>query len=180
MARWLISVLTAVVLLAGCGGDSGSSASEDYANGACSNLSTWVTTVDGAAKSLGDAGLSIDRDDVQTAVSDVSDATDTLVDDLKQLGPPETDAGTQAKSELDTLGTTLAQQVDTVEQALNEGGSALTLATTVTTALSTAAGAVESTYQSLRGLDPGGELQDGFENAEDCESLKDQLEAIGS
>jgi hypothetical protein len=137
-------------------------------------VSTWVSTVDGAA------GLSIDRDDVQTAVTDVSDATETLVDDLKQLGPPETDAGTQAKSELDSLGTTLAQQVDTVEGALNGGGSALALATTVTTALSTAAGAVESTYQSLLGLDPDGELADGFENADDCESLRDQLEAIGS
>ena len=179
MGRWQISVLTAVVLLAGCGGDSGSSASEDYANDVCSNLSTWVTTVDGAAKSLGEAGLSIDRDDVQKAVSDVSDATDTLVDDLKQLGPPETDAGTQAKSELDSLGNTLAQQVDTVEGALNGGGSAIALATTVTTALSTAADAVESTYQSLQGLDLGGELQNGFENAEDCKSLSDQLEAIG-
>jgi hypothetical protein len=179
MARWLISVLAAVGLLAGCGGDSGSSTSEDYANDVCSNLSTWVTSVDGAAKSLGDAGLSIDRDDVQTAVSDASEATDTLVDDLKQLGPPETEAGTEAKSQLDSLGTTLAQQVDMVEEALNSGGSALDLATTVTTALSTAADAVESKYQSLRGLDPGGELQDGFENAEDCESLRDQLEAIG-
>jgi methyl-accepting chemotaxis protein len=180
VARWQIGVLAAVVLVAGCGGDSGSSASEEYANDVCSNLSTWVTSVDGAAKSLGDAGLSIDGDDVQTAVSDVSAATDTVVDDLKQLGPPQTDAGTQAKSELDSLGNTLAQQVDTVEQALNGGGSAIDLAATVTTALSTAADAVESTYQSLRGLDPGGELQDGFENAEDCKSLSDQLEAIGS
>lgn len=178
MARWLISVLAAIGLLAGCGGDSGSSASEDYASDVCSNLSTWVTAVDGAAKSLGDAGLAIDRDDVQTAVSDVSEATDTLLDDLKEVGPPETEAGTQAKSELDSLGSKLAEQVDTVEQALNEGGSALAIATTVTTALSTAVGAVESTYQSLRGLDPGGELEDSFENAEDCESLRDQLEAI--
>jgi hypothetical protein len=179
VAWWKICVLAGAVLLAGCGGDSGSSASEEYANDVCSSLSTWITAVDGTAKALGDAGLSIERDDVETAVRDVSEATDTLVDDLKQLGSPETDAGTQAKSELDSLGTTLAQQVDTVEQALNGGGSPLALATTVTTALSTAAGAVESTYQGLQGLDPGGELEDGFENAEDCKSLRDQLEAIG-
>lgn len=179
MTRWLIGVLAAVCLLAGCGGDSGSSASEEYANDVCSTLSTWVTAVDGTARSLGDAGLSIDEDDVRTAVSDVSEATDTLVDDLKQLGPPETDAGTQAKSELDSLGTTLEQQVDTVEQALDGSGSPLALAASVTAALSVAATAAEQTYQSLKGLDPGGELQDGFEQAEGCESLNDQLDDVG-
>jgi hypothetical protein len=167
------------VLLAGCGGDSGSSTSEEYANDVCSNLSTWVTAVDGAAKSLGDAGLSIDSGDVQTAVGDVGDATDTLADDLKQLGPPETDAGNQAKSELDSLASTLRQQLDTIEEALDSGGGALAIAT-VTTALSAAVSDVESTYQSLQGLDPGGELENGFKDAENCKSLNDQLEAIGS
>lgn len=180
MARWSISALVAVVLLTGCGGDSGSSASEDYANSVCSNLSTWVTDLQGVATSLEDAGVSIDKSDIETAVNDVSEATATLVDELGQLGPPETDAGNQAKSELDSLGTTLTQQVDTVEQAVNDGDGALSLATTVTSALSTATAAVESTYQSLQGLDPGGELEDGFKNADDCASLSDQLDAIGS
>ena len=180
MARWQISVLAAVVLLAGCGGDSGSSASEDYANSVCGNLSTWVTDVNGAITSLTDAGLATDKEDVQSAVDQATGATDDLLSSLEELGPPETDAGEQAKSELDSLGETLRSQIDTVERALDADTGAVALAATVTAALSTAASAVESTYNDLRGLDPGGELEEGFQNADDCKSLRDQVDAIGS
>jgi hypothetical protein len=180
MARWQISVLAAVVLLAGCGGDSGSSASEDYANSVCGDLSTWVTDVNGAITSLTDAGLATDKEDVQSAVDQATGATNDLLSSLEALGPPETDAGEQAKSELDSLGSTLRSQIDMIEQALDADGGAVALAATVTAALSTAASAVESTYNDLRGLDPGGELEEGFQNADDCKSLRDQVDAIGS
>jgi hypothetical protein len=170
----------AVVLLAGCGGDSGSSASEDYANSVCGELSTWVTDVNGAITSLTDAGLATDKEDVQSAVDQATGATDDLLSNLKELGAPETDAGQQAKSELDNLGSTLRSQIDTVEQALDADSGAVAIAATVTAALSTAASAVESTYNDLRALDPGGELEEGFQNADDCKSLRDQVDAIGS
>ena len=179
MARWQLSVLAAVVVLTGCGGDSGSSASEDYANNVCSDLSTWVTDVNGAITSLTDAGLATDRDDVQSSVDQATEATNDLLSSLEGLGQPETDAGEQAKSELDSLGATLRQQIETVEQALDADTGAVALAAAVTAALSTAASAVESTYNDLRGLDPGGELEDAFQNADDCESLREQVDEIG-
>jgi hypothetical protein len=180
VARWQTTALVAVVLLAGCGGDSGSSASEDYANSVCSDLSTWVTDVDGAITSLTDAGLATDKEDVQSSVDQAKDATNDLLNNLEDLGPPETDAGEQAKSELDSLGATLRKQIETVEQALDANTGAVALAATVTAALSTAASAVESSYNELKGLDPGGELEDAFKNAEDCKSLQDQVDEIGS
>jgi hypothetical protein len=180
VARWQLSVLAAVLLLAGCGGDSGSSASEDYANSVCGDLSTWVTDVNGAITSLTDAGLATDRDDVQSSVDQATEATNELLSSLEALGPPETDAGEQAKSELDSLGATLRQQIETVEQALDADTGAVALAATVTAALSTAASAVESTYNDLRRLDAGGELEDAFQNADDCESLREQVDEIGS
>lgn len=99
---------------------------------------------------------------------------------LKQLGPPETDDGTEAKNEIDALGTTLTQQVDTIEQALASGGGALAQASTITAAASTAANAVESTYQSLKELDPAGELQDSFKDSDECKELGEELENVGS
>jgi hypothetical protein len=107
-------------------------------NSVCSDLSTWVTSLQGTAQSLADAGLSIDKDAIRTAVSEASDATDTLVNDLKELDPPESEDGQKAKSELDSLGTELKEQVDTVEQALDSNADALSLASTVATAVSTA------------------------------------------
>jgi hypothetical protein len=181
MARLQIGVLaTAVVLLAGCGGDSGSSASDDYANDVCSNLSMWVGDQQDSLKSLKDKGASITREDVKAALGDVRDSTQVLVRNLGELGPPETDDGTQAKNDLDSLGTTLTNQVDTIEQALASGGDVLAQTSTITAAVATAANAVESTYQSLKELDPAGELQDSFQDSDECKELGDELENAGS
>ena len=169
----------AVGLLAGCGGD-GSSESEDYANGVCSSLSTWVTDVQETIQSLTGSGLGTSRDDIQSAFNQTKDATDTLANDLDGLGPPETEDGQQAKSELDSLETELSQQLDMVEQALRSGGGVTAIAAQVSTAVSAAANAVNTTYQDLQGLDPAGELGDAFQSSDDCQSLQDQLQNLGS
>jgi membrane protein implicated in regulation of membrane protease activity len=169
----------AVIALAGCGGDD-SNAAEDYANSVCGVLSNWVADQQATVKSLRDAGLSITAEDLQAAAGDVRDSTQVLVRDVADLDPPDTDAGSQAKSELNSLGTKLREQVNTVEQALSGGGSMLSQVSTVTAAASTAATELQETYDSLKGLDPGGELQEGFEDADDCKTLNDQLDEIRS
>ena len=50
---------------------------------------------------------------------------------------------------------------------------------TVTTALATASAAVKSTFESLQSIDSDGELRDGFENAESCDSFREQVDTIG-
>jgi methyl-accepting chemotaxis protein len=179
MARWQILVLAAVALLAGCGGD-GSSASEDYANSVCSSLSAWVTDVQETIQSLTDAGLATSREDIQQAFDQTKDSTDTLVADLEAQGPPDSEDGRQAKSELDELAAELRRQLDAIQQALDSGGGVTAIAAEVSTAVSAAANAVNTTYQDLQGLDPAGELSDAFQNSEDCQALGDQLNEIGS
>jgi hypothetical protein len=175
-----IALAVTVVALAGCGGeDDGSSASEDYANRVCGQLSMWAADQRDTLTSLKDAGLSITKEDVQTAVGDVRDSTEVLVSDLKGLDPPETDEGQQAKTELENLGTKLTQQLDTVQQALDANTGVAALASTVTTALSTAATDVNSTLDELENLDSG-EVKDAFQDSDDCKSLRDEVENIGS
>jgi hypothetical protein len=168
-------------LLAGCGGgdDNDSSASEDYANSVCGQLSTWVGDQRDTVASLQDAGLSVTREDLAAAVGDVRDSTQVLVEDLRDDDPPDTDAGNQAKSELDSLGTTLTEQVDTVQQALDANTGVVALASTVTTALSTATSAVKSTLDELQNLDSG-ELKDAFQDSDDCAMLREVVEDIDS
>jgi membrane protein implicated in regulation of membrane protease activity len=168
-----------VLTLAACGGDD-ESASEEYANGVCSSLSRWVTDVQSAAQSVGDQGLAIEEEDIRAAVDDVRDATARLVDDVEELGPPETEAGNQARTELDELGTELTQQVETVEEALDSGQGVAAIVATVTASISAAATAVQATYDNLRNLDAAGELEDAFTNSDDCEALRNELENIGS
>ena len=113
---------------------------------------------------------------MKSATEDIKVATDDLVDGIGDLEPFETETGNQARTELNQLGTQLQQQLDEVEQE-SESGS-LSLAT-VTTQLATASAAVRSTYESLLSLDSSGELRDGFENAESCDSFREQVDTLG-
>ena len=146
-----------MLALAACGGSS-DSASETYANGVCSELSTWITDLEAEFKTLTDAGLSTDKSDLQDAVDQASDKTETMVADIKELGPPETDAGNQVKSELDALGTQLTEQVDTIKRALDSSAPVLSQVSTVTAAFSTMANDLSTTWDSVKNLDPGNEL----------------------
>jgi membrane protein implicated in regulation of membrane protease activity len=175
-----VALLAAIVLaLAGCGGDE-TSASEEYANGVCSSISTWVTDVQATVQSITDAGLATSRDDIERAFDETQQATDTLLEDLQGLGPPDTEDGQQAQEELDALGTQLRQQLDVIEQAIDSGEGLPAIAAQVSTAISAAANAVNTVYQDLQGLDPAGELRDAFENSDDCNALGDQLNEIRS
>jgi hypothetical protein len=176
VARWLI-VLATLVVLAGCGGDE-PSASEDYANSVCSSLSTWVTDVQATIQSLQESGLSTSREDIQSAFDQTKGATDALVNDLEQAGAPETEDGQAAQEQLDALATQLRQQLDLIREALDSGQGLTAIAATVSTAVSAAANAVNTTYENLKGLDPAGELRDAFENSDDCNALEEQLGEI--
>jgi membrane protein implicated in regulation of membrane protease activity len=175
----LTVALALALAVAGCGGGGGEESAESWANDVCSSLSTWVSDVDETVSSVTDAGLAIDEDDVQEAVDQVTEATDTLAEDLEELGPPETEGGEEARSELESLTTTLRSEVETVRQAVDSESGA-ELASTVTASLSTASADVSSTLENLEGVDPGGELEDGFENADECDSFREQIEDLGS
>ena len=111
-------------------------------------------------RSLADEGLSLDEGSVEAATEDVKSATDELIRRaLADLERPETEAGEQARSELDELGTQLRQQLDEIEQPSRPARSLVT----VTAALATAAATVSSTFETLQSLDSGEELRDGFE-----------------
>jgi membrane protein implicated in regulation of membrane protease activity len=166
-------------LLVGCGG-SDESSSETYANDVCSSFNTWVTSLEETTNTLKDEGLSISKDDIRTAVDDAGAATDLLVTNLKDAGPPDSEDGDKAKSELETLQNQLKHQVDVVEDAVASGGSTLSLVSTVTTAISTAASDVQATFNELDNLNPAGELSDAFKNSDDCKTLRDDIQNLGS
>jgi hypothetical protein len=178
----LRAALIAVVVLAvaGCGGDSEPSASEDYANKVCSSFSTWLTDVQSTAQTVTDAGLGTTKDDIQSAVNDVGDATDQLDSDLKAAGPPDSEDGQKAASEVESLMSELRDQLATIQSALDSNAGILSIASTVSTAVSTSLQDLETTYDNLKDLDPAGELRDAFQDADDCNSLQDQVDQIRS
>ena len=178
----LVVVLTLMLALCGCGGDDdgGDDASaESWAGSVCSNLSEWITDVDASVKSVTDEGLGINEDSLRDAVDEAKTATDDVRSDLDQLEAPDTEAGEQAKEELDNLRDELQEQADAVERAVEENGGPLEVAGTVAAALSTAINQLEESFENLQDVDPGGEIEDAFRNS-DCDSLRAQIEDIRS
>jgi hypothetical protein len=177
-----LAVLALAFTLAGCGGgDNGPpSASEDYANTVCRDLSSWVAAQQATLKSLEDASSSISREDLRAAVVHVSDSTQVLfLIGLEPLDAPASDPGKQAKTELDNLEMKLAPRFRMLMHALDANTGVVALASMLTSALSTGINDVKSTLDELQNLDSD-ELKDAFQDSDECKMLRDEVESIGS
>lgn len=100
-------------------------------------------------------------------------ATGTLGDDVKGLGPPETDAGQQAEETLTELAGSLEEAAGTLQQTLEEAGGGLTgllqAVPAITATFSSMADAVGQAFAEREQLDAKGELEQAFADAESCE-----------
>jgi hypothetical protein len=173
----LVVVLLAVA--AGCGGST-PSASEQWAESACSATDDWATKMNGYVDDVRGAVTSPSADSVttiQTAVTNGTQSTKQLTTDLKALGPPPSDG--QAAAQVNSFTTQLQQTADQVQgqaQAIQEGSSASDIATavgTIATEVSAALTKGKSTFDSLR--QANSELKEGFENADSCQQLQDDF-----
>jgi phage-related protein len=168
-------VVAAAVLVAGCGKSSSTSSSSspsDWANGLCSALATWSSSVKSAANSL--KGGNVSESSLKSAAGDIKDASNTLVDDLKGLGKPNTTGGQQAKDAVDQLSSEVKTDVGKMQSAVDNASGlsgAVAAASTVSATLSTMATQINSTASKLDQADAKGELQKAFKDAPACSSL---------
>jgi len=169
LAGLLVSL---VVLAVGCGKSKPPTA-KDWANGVCSALSTWTTSMTSAADSL--KGGNVTRDSVKNAAEDAKSATAKLTSDLKKLGKPNTSSGSQAQQTVDQLSSQVSEGVDSIQTTVknvSSVSSAIDAVTTVSSTLKTLKNDITAAYNTLSKLDPGSELQQAFKSAPDCASFR--------
>jgi len=179
MRRTLSATVVAVLALvaASCGGsDESSSVSPavEWADGFCTAITTWgdsLTSVTGQLSSPSSLSTSA----LEDAANDVKSSTETLVDDLKGLGAPDTESGQAVKDSIDELSATLESQAANI-QSTADGVSGLTdlpsAVTSILTSLSAmGAAALSSTLDLLQNVDAKGELQTAFEDAPACAEI---------
>ena len=182
----LVAVVALATLAAGCGGKSSSqstpaastsaasTSAADWANGLCSAVSTWSTSVQTTTTSLKG---NVTEDSLKSASADATKATDEFVNDLKGLGTPDTESGKKAKETLDTLAGQLKTNVQTIDKAVNEASGtsgALKAVSTVSSTLVTVGDQVTTAFTSIQQLDTKGELDKAFRNSEECKALNKQ------
>ncbi len=169
----LALVVVAVVLTAGCGSSKKPDTTTEWANSLCTAVTTWKTSVTTAADSLKGGNLS--KNNIQSAGNQLEDATNTFVSTVKKLGKPNTAAGAQAQQSVDQLSTEIQAGTQTISDAAKSVtgvSNALTAVTAATTALSTMATQIRTTFTTLQGLDPKGELKTAFNQADACKTLR--------
>ncbi len=172
--RLLVLGLLAVSLATGCGGDDGGSGSSatEWADGLCSSITTWTASITSTGESL--RGGNLNEDSLKSAVDDLESATNDFVDDLRGLEAPDTESGDQAKESLDQLSDTVEENVSTMRNAVDDASGVSELveaATAVSGALSAMGTELSATFSELQQLDPGGELEQAFSDADSCDEL---------
>lgn len=165
-------VLAAALLAGGCGGGDEKPSAAEWADNLCSAVTDWKGSIASAVDSVKG---NISEDGLRNAADDVKNANETLVDDLKGLGTPETEAGDKAKSSVDELRTEIEQDSDKMQNAVDDAkdaSSVLSAVSVVSGTLQTMGRQVSSTVTEVRQLDATGELKDAFEQSDSCTSLR--------
>ena len=157
----------------------GTSAEEAWAEELCTSVGSWTAEVESIARNAADALTEpgATRADVETAVQNGLDATDTLIQELRASVPPDTPEGDQAKAAVDAFLDEVRASDDEVRTALAGIPEGAGLAEIVAE-LSGLATSLQQTVDSGRTLvsdiqQLGSALKDGFENADSCEELRE-------
>lgn len=177
MLRLLVlPVLVLALLAAGCGGGDddggGGPSATDWANDLCSAITQWTESVQATSNSLRDGNLS--EDSLEEAANDFKSATQEFVDEVRGLGVPDTEAGDQAKEEIDELADSVDENVKKIEDAVEGDSGLAATVSAVTGALSAMGQQLAAAFSSLEQLDAGGELEDAFRDAESCDELSNE------
>lgn len=174
--RLVVSGLLVGVLAAGCGGDDdGGSATTEWANGLCEAISTWGDSITATGESLRSGATN--ADDLREAVDEFQNATETFVDDIRDLDPPDTESGQQAQETLEQLADDVDENVTKVREAVDDAEGAseiLEAATSISGTLSTMGQQLSSTFAELQQLDAEGELEEAFREADACDELEQE------
>jgi hypothetical protein len=162
------------LLAAGCGGDGGDEtlSTTEWANDVCGAITTWTDSLQSAAEPLTLGNIS--KETLQSAADDVESSTNTFTDDLKELGAPDTETGQEAKDLLDGLDEELDDDLLKIQSTVEAASPTdiLSVVSKVSATLATMSQTISSTFDQLDQLDASNELEQAFEEADDCDEIR--------
>jgi hypothetical protein len=168
----VVVIVAGVIAASGCGGEDEVPAATQWAGDLCTAVNTWRNSIASATASIASnpsqAGLREAADDAETA-------TQTLVDDIRGLGAPDTESGEQAMETLDDLAGSVESSVATIEDAVDDVSGAsgvLEAVSTVSATIATISAELTDSLDEIQGLeDVDDELKQSFEDAPACDGV---------
>jgi hypothetical protein len=170
-------VAVGVLALAACGGGDEEDSAAGWADSVCTSIGDWRADVQGTVDEFRNDPASLSADSLREATDDTVESTEALVDELRELGPPDTESGEEARAEIEELAESLESSRDSVEETL-EGSTesvsgVLANLSAITAELQAAASAAAATFERLLALDPSGELAQAFRDVDSCVALQE-------
>jgi hypothetical protein len=158
--------------------DDGPQTTEEWAGNVCTSLSDWRDSITSLAD---EGGAGVTPDTLRDKLGEAGDATNELVTQLRDLGPPDLEAGDELQQQLDDSAAELESRFDAVRDSVEAAADAppsefpqqLGALASDFAALQTA---ISTTVSSLRGANVAeeskAELDQAFADATSCQSLQ--------
>jgi hypothetical protein len=168
-----VGLLLAVLVLGGCGGDNQSQA-EKWVDNVCTSIGDWrqelsTTTSDLTTKAQNGT---LNLNELSSGLNSALNDTKKLVNNLRDVGPPNTEAGKEARQKLDEVTSTVESSIDTARSKAQSAGSLPAAIAAVAPDLTQAAANVTSQLQQISQLDPKGELGKAIDDTKSCQDLR--------
>jgi outer membrane protein OmpA-like peptidoglycan-associated protein len=174
-----VAIVAAVVIVKATDSGSSSESTTQWADDVCTSLSDWRSSIESLATV---SGGSLSRDDLRQKLSDAQVATEQLITDLKDIGPPDTESGTQLKQQLQDSADQLQQSYENLKAQAQDALDADS-ATAFLQGLAQLApdfqnllNETASTLDTLQSTDVAGsssdEIKQAFDDADSCQALR--------
>jgi hypothetical protein len=158
--------------------DDGPPSTQEWADEVCTSLSDWRDSITALADGSGEP---LTADVLRDRLSEAEDVTSELIQELRELGPPDLEAGDDLQAELDDATAELESSFDSLRETAEEAADAP--ASELPGELANLASgfaafqtAITQTLTTLRNADVAEEtkieLEQAFAGSSSCQSLQ--------
>ncbi|MGH3135475.1 MAG: hypothetical protein ACRDPV_03125 [Gaiellaceae bacterium] len=175
----IVSIAVAALVMRLTEDDGESTSPTAWADSVCTSLSTWRSSITAISDVSGET---LTAESLQESLGDATSATETLVTDLQQLGPPDLDAGDALKQQLDSAASEIEASFDTLSQSAEDATGASSPADFIQALAALAPqfqallDTISTTVDDLQSSDVAGDAQDelqaAFADASSCQELQ--------
>jgi methyl-accepting chemotaxis protein len=168
-----VVLLLAVAAPSGCGGNNQSEA-EKWADSVCSSIGDWKQQMSSLTSDLTQKAQNgtLNLNELQSGLNSALNDTKELTSELRDSGPPNTEAGKEARQKLNDVTSTVEQSIDKARSQAQSAGSLTAAIAAVAPELTQAAANVTSQLQQISQLDPQGELGKAIDDTKSCQDLR--------
>jgi hypothetical protein len=175
----IVSIVVAALVMRLTEDDNGQPSATTWADSVCTSFTSWRASITAVADVSGDT---LTPESLQQSLADAATATETLVDELRALGPPDLDSGDDLKQQLDSAAAGIESSFDTLRQGAEAAAEAdspadfiaalTSLGPQFQALLDTISTTVDDLENANVSADAKAELQQAFESSSSCQQLR--------